>query len=132
MEISAEQLKALWGEMADMLWPQLQFVVAGLAGLVWTLRMMFRPTKPEDSTDAAHTLRSKLAKSLAAAQVEAWVTAILPMADAIQEALRESSGEVKKVLEILSEQIGRLFQTYANKYKDFVSSSNKGTRDAMV
>ena len=83
-----EQISAAWGEMTSPM-RQLQIIVAvivclALMGMVCSL---LRPTRPEDTSDAAYAVRSKLAKSLAP-----WVTAMMPMTDAIQEGLRESSG----------------------------------------
>ena len=95
------------------------------------VRVLFRPTRPEDTSPAAMALRSKLAKALAPAQVEAWVTAMMPMTDAIQEGLRDCSGDFKQSLETVSEQIGNLFQVHTAKFH-YVAEANEGVREAIV
>ena len=134
MEVLAEQVKGLWAEMTGSMQLQLQMLAALCCMLmgIGIVRVLFRPTRPEDTSPAAMALRSKLAKALAPAQVEAWVTAMMPMTDAIQEGLRDCSGDFRRSLETISKQIGNLFQVHTAKFQDYVAEANEGVREAMV
>ena len=134
MDVLAEQVMRLWTEMTGPVQLQLQMLVGLCCMLmgVGIVRLLLRPTRPEDTSPAAMALRTKLAKALAPAQVEAWVTAMMPMTDAIQEGLRDCSGDFRRSLETVSEQIGNLFQVHTAKFKDYVAEANEGVREAIV
>ena len=55
----------------------------------------------------------------------------VPITDAIEEGLRGSSSEVKQGLETLSQQIGALFLTYFDEYKDHLENNAADTREAV-